>query len=154
MNASLHKTLRAARGYLLGNIGKLSDEQWLVVPDDFSNNILWNVGHLLHSHNTLTYGASGLDTGIPAEYEGLFKGGTSPATWSETPNVAEVRERFGAQMEKLIAAHETEAFANFKAYELMPGYTLDNIDDAMNFVLFHESLHVEAISMIKKRVVA
>lgn len=154
MNASLHKTLRAARGYMLGNIGKLTDEQWLVVPDGFSNNILWNAGHLLHAHNKLTYGASGLDVDYPPEYEDLFKSGTSPATWSATPDVAEVRERFGAQMEKLIAAHETEAFANFKGFELMPGYTLDNIDDTMNFVLFHESLHVEAVNLIKKRVVA
>jgi hypothetical protein len=150
MNAPVVKTLHAARGYMLSKLTDLTDEQWTAVPEGFSNNILWNIGHLLHSHNGMTYARSGIDTGLPEAYEGWFKGGTSPADWSDAPDVAEVRDRFQKQMTQIVDDYGAGKFSGFGSFELMPGYALETIEDVLAFIILHEGLHIEAITYLRK----
>ena len=141
-------TMDICRGYLQNIIGKLSDEQLVTVPGGANNNILWNLGHLAHSHAGLTYGPCEVPLPIPDSYEDLFKGGTSPANWEQTPVVSDVKEEFNGLYKKIRQDYKSGVFAAFKPRELMPGATLENIEQALGFVCIHEGVHIGSIISI------
>lgn len=138
---ALVKTLMICRGYMSMHTKGLTDEQLLAVPEGTENNILWNLGHLFHSHCNMTYGRCGVDNPCPAHYGDLFKGGTKPADWKETPSIKEVTDHFNGSMDKLVGDYTAGKFANYEKLELAPGMTMDNIEEALGFVVIHESVH-------------
>ena len=86
--------LHGGHGFIEKGIEGLSDEQLSTVPEGFSNNIVWNLGHLAHSLAGMTYMHSGLEYPLPEDYPELFKGGSSPSTWAGAPVMSEVVENF------------------------------------------------------------
>ena len=44
-------------------------------------------------------------------------------------------------MDKLIADFTADKFANYEKLELAPGMTMDNIEEALGFIVIHESVH-------------
>lgn len=137
----LVKALMTCRGYMTMHTNGLTNEQLLAVPDGLENSILWHLGHLFHSHCSMTYGNCGIDSPSPDNYADLFKGGTKPADWSDTPSVEEVTANFNGIMEKIVGDYTAGKFESFKSVELAPGMNLDSIEDALGFVLIHESVH-------------
>ena len=137
----LVKALMTGRGYMAGHLKGLTDEQLTTVPEGLENNILWNLGHLFHSHCGMVYGNCGLDSPAPESYGPLFKGGTKPADWTEAPNIEDVVGNFNGIMDKIIGDYTAGKFEGFKPTELAPRMSLDNVEDALGFVLIHESVH-------------
>ena len=80
--------MKEIRGYLLGSTKGLSHEQLVVVPEGFSNNILWNVGHAITDNCSMLYPPAGHEFPLPNNYLDWFAPGTSPADWVETPSCA------------------------------------------------------------------
>ncbi len=147
-DANILNTAALCRGYLMQMIKDTSDEQMLVVPDGAHNNILWNLGHLAHAHVGLTYAPCGLTPPIPENYGDLFKGGTSPSTWDTAPDLAEVKENFRASYAKLLEDYQAGVLDAFKPMDLMPGITLNNIEQAIGFNCIHEGVHIGTIISI------
>ena len=148
---SLIKTLMVTRGYFRNQISGLSDDQLLEQPECATNNILWHLGHIAHSHGGMTYKACGLDSPTPDSWADLFKGGTSPADWPDDPPITEVKELFATQMDQIVADYQAGKFADFNKIELSPEITLDNIEDALGFVIVHESVHNGLAIALKHR---
>jgi len=144
--------LMAAHGYIEGAIAKLSEDQIAAVPAGKPNNIQWNLGHLASSLAGVTYPHAGLQPPLPANYNDLFKGGTSPSTWDKAPPVAEVVDNFKKILPQVIADLNTGKFDSFKAFELMPGLKLNSIEQALGFHLMHAGMHMDAIGSLKKAV--
>jgi hypothetical protein len=142
--------LMAAHGYIEGAIKKLSDEQIAAVPAGRPNSIQWNLGHLASSLAGVTYPHAGLASPLPENYGDLFKGGTSPSTWDQAPPVGEVVDHFKKILPQVIADLSSGKFDNFKGFELMPGLTLNSIDQALGFHLMHAGMHMNAIGALKK----
>ena len=149
-NASIVKSLITARGYFAQVIKGLSESQLTEVPDGASNSVLWNIGHIVHSNASMVYGPCGLESPIPASYEGLFKGGTSPGTWSTPPSTDEVLGHFKTMNEDIVAKYTAGELDSFAAHELMPGLKHDNIEDALGFCCVHEGVHIGAVIALKK----
>jgi len=141
-------TIELSRGYLLQTIAKTSDEQLLIVPEGANNNILWNLGHLALSHAGLTYGPCELTPPVPENYGPLFKGGTSPSSWDDAPSVDEVKECFHATHSKMLEDYRAGVFDGFKPKDLMPGVTLNNVEQAFGFNCIHEGVHIGTIISI------
>jgi DinB superfamily len=148
---SLIKTLMISRGYFQNQMSGLSDEQLLLQPEGATNNILWHLGHIAHSHNSMVYKACGLDGSVPDSWADLFKGGTSPADWPENPPVEEVKERFKNQMNEIVADYQAGKFADFNKIELTPQIALENIDESLGFVVIHESVHIGLATAVKQK---
>ena len=142
--------LMAAHGYIEGGIKKLSEEQIAAVPAGKPNNILWNLGHLASSLAGVTYPHAGLASPLPANYDSLFKGGTSPSKWEKAPPVGEVVDHFKKILPQVIADLNAGKFDSFKGFELMPGLTLGSIDQALGFHLMHAGMHMNAVGALKK----
>ena len=137
-----------ARGYLMQYVTDLSDEQLLEVPDGAKNNVLWNIGHVVFSHAGLTYGPAGLTSPVPESYEALFKGGTSPSDWSETPPIDEVKGLLESSTAQTKEDYLAGKFDGFKSMDLMPGVTLATVEQAFGFNGIHEGVHLGFIMLV------
>lgn len=145
----LAQSLSYGRGYFLQVIDGLSEEQLLKVADNTNQNILWNIGHVVHSLYGMTYGSCKLDyPGLP-EWPEQFKGGSSPATWEGTPDVAAVMEHFKSSAAKVGEDLNAGVFDGFDKVELGP-FTFTSIEQLLQFHLYHEGIHLGMVMTLKK----
>ena len=136
-----------------GGILKDMDEaQLLAVPGGMSNNIVWNIGHVLFYESVFLYEQSGLPHVVPDSYGDLFKAGTSPADWSAPPDVAEVLERYKTQADQTASDFEAGKFKEFKAMNIRDQFTLGNLEESLVFHCFHEGMHFGRIGALKSLV--
>ena len=149
--AVLGGLLIGTRGNFVHNLEGLSNEQLVAVPDKINHNILWNLGHVVHSLYSMTYKPCGLTPPIPDTYEGLFKGGTSPKDWAETPDVEEVLGHIKNSANVIAGELSKGAFDGFKELDLA-GTKLSSIEQVLAFHLFHEGIHMGMCMEIKKLV--
>lgn len=158
MSAGSESTLRAlgqirqTRRALDALTARLGDEAWLAVPEGFSNNVLWNVGHVVVTLELLTYGLAGLDLPVPAAMVADFRKGTSPSSWTETPDPEAVRHHLHASPGRLEADLRAGRFTDYREYRTTPGVVLASVDDAVSFDLYHEGIHLGAVLALRKLV--
>ncbi len=140
------------RGLANGQLEGLSEAQVREVPDGISNNILWNLGHILYYEAVFLYGNSGQPLPVPDSYETFFKAGSSPADWTETPDVAEVVERYKTQAGQSASDFAAGKFDAFKPMKINDQVTLDSLEEALTFHVFHEGVHVGRMGTLAKLV--
>ena len=142
--------LHGGQGFIGKAIEGLSDEQLSTVPEGISNNIVWNLGHLAHSLAGMTYMRSGLEYPLPEGYPELFKSGSSPSTWEEAPVVSEVVETSKKLTPQVTDGLMAGKFDSFVAFDLMPGFTMNSVEQVLGFHLMHAGMHMHAIGAIKR----
>lgn len=145
--------LKITRGNYLKAIEGLSDEQLLIIPKGFNNNILWNVGHILSSGQKLTYGLAGLPLGLPEVIPTAFAKGTDPKSWNGAPiDVKVVKELLVELPVKLEEDYKKGIFKSFKDYPTSYGFLIKNIEDSITFSNTHEALHLGVVKSLRKLV--
>ena len=144
--------LRKTRRALLAVADGVPPEAWTETPAGFSNNVLWNVGHVAVTADLLTYGLAGLDVPAPPEAVAAFRKGTSPAGWTTPPDAEATRALFAGGIDRLEADLEAGRFdgAPFRSYTTTPGVTLASVDEALAFDLFHEGIHTGSVLALRK----
>lgn len=70
--------LRKARLRMLEKVNGLSIEQLNKVPEGFNNNIIWNMGHLLASQESMMYIRSGQALHVEQSFIDAYRNGTKP----------------------------------------------------------------------------
>jgi hypothetical protein len=133
--------LRASRIRLLQLIEKNNYETLFTVPQDFNNNIIWQIGHCITSQQRHMYMRSGLPMYISKEFEESFKIGSSPGSWKVTPDVNEVKRLLIDTVNRLELDLETNVFANFTPFELPIGFQVKNHIQALQAANYHEAEH-------------
>jgi hypothetical protein len=146
--------MKLTRGMTLGAVKSLSNDQLLKVPQNFNNNILWNVGHLLYSQCAFFYGLTQQPFPLPAGsadlYKSLFDDATSPKTWNDHPDIPALLDQYASITDTIVADAKAGKFDGFKATELFPGMTLHSVAEIAGFQCVHEGMHYGAISALKK----
>lgn len=140
------ETTRQIRGMALDTIKDLSDEQLLIIPEGFNNNILWNLAHMVVSQQHFVYYPSGNDMVVPHTMNELFARGTSPANWESTPDIAEIKGLAMSTMEQWEKDIKADKFSNFEAMNV--GFQLESADDSAIFNCFHEGWHFGVIKSL------
>ena len=146
--------LRRTRASLLALADDLPAEHWHTVPPGFSNNVLWNVGHVAVTLDLLTYGLAGLD--LPSgDAVAAFRKGTSPAGWSAPPDVDATRRLLTDGVDRLEADLRAGRFegAPFRSYTTTPGVTLAAFGEALTFDLYHEGIHRGSVLALRRHLV-
>lgn len=133
-------------------IENLTDAQLCHVPEGYRNNILWNVGHIVSSHQILLYQRAGLPMGVTEEFVAAFGRGSSPAEWSSTPDIEGVKSLVREQPAQLEDDFKSGRFTDYERYTTSTGIELRNWEDALAFNHFHEGVHTGVI-LAQKRLV-
>lgn len=137
------------RGVGASLIDGMDEAQLLAVPDGLSNNILWNLGHILYYESVFLHAQSDVPGPAPESYGDLFKAGTSPADWDAAPDAGEVVERYKTQLDRTISDFEAGKFAGFKPMNIRDRITLGTIEEALAFHCYHEGVHLGRIGTLK-----
>lgn len=145
--------LRKFRSHWLQEIASLSTEQLQQIPAGFNNNILWNLGHLLASMQLLFYKRAGLPLTVDERFITPFLPGAVPDfTWTaeETDTIKKLSLSSIDAMQKDYREKDFSHYIQSENIERVYGIKLGTIDDALDFLLFHEGYHGGRIITIKK----
>ena len=143
--------LKKNRQYILQLIDTYGFEQLNSVPKNFANSIIWNIGHLLVTEKTLTYGLSNLEIPlVSAEVVETFRKGTFPADYS-VKQWEEIRTVFVQSVEQTEQDYRKGLFAEFKPYTTSIGVYLADIETTIRYILYHEGIHTGVIQSIRKQ---
>lgn len=146
------RLLITERQLILRGIENLSDEQLLKIPEGYKNNIIWNIGHLIVTQQVLHYTLSRLEMKIPKELASLFRTGTSPEVWKETPIISDLKSLLLSLPNELLEDYNKGLFKEFRPYKTSTGVELNTFQDAVTFNHFHEGTHTGIILALKKRI--
>ncbi|MDT2046257.1 MULTISPECIES: DinB family protein [Bacillaceae] len=154
MNSLLLHHLETVRSITLNVLSTVTEEEGLLTPNGFSNNIVWNLGHIAYIQEKLIFELAGQKNQLPASYEQLFAAGTRPSQWEEEPpTLTQLQEELTVQTERIkefIPAHFDMKLA--KPFTNKAGISFDHVGSTFLFSFYHEGMHVETIKQIKKAV--
>lgn len=152
----MYKTLeilKQNRQYLLQLVDNYSLEQLNRVPKNFSNSIIWNMGHLLVTEKILTYGLCNLKLPLVSdEMIHQFRKGTMPVDYS-TEVWEEVKNLFLPSLDKTETDYKSGIFINFSPYTTSIGLNLLDVESAAKYIAYHEGIHAGVIQSIRKQFV-
>ncbi|WP_418512529.1 DinB family protein [Corallibacter sp.] len=125
---------------------KIIEEQSLEdlnkIPKGFNNNIIWNIGHIIVTEQVLIYKLSGLKPTISESLVSAYMKGTKPEKDVTQKDVNEIASLLFSTLQQTEIDYKKGAFKNFKPYTVSTtGNTLNNVEQALQFALFHEGLH-------------
>ncbi|GAO43145.1 DinB family protein [Flavihumibacter petaseus] len=157
MQNSINK-IRQVRLFILRQLDGLSNEQLNRIPEGFNNNIIWNIAHLICAGQGLSYLRSGLPATVDQKYIVPFRTGTKPEGIIADAETDTIKELFINSIDDMERDYNNSIFQQ-QTYTpsegIQKGYgiTLSNIDDALDFLLYHEGLHSGQILALKRLVV-
>jgi hypothetical protein len=144
--------LTKTRAIVLHYIKGLSLDQLHVIPEGFTNNIAWNIAHIVVTQQLLHYGLSEKYCLVSDELIAAYKKGTKPTRQFTQEEFDEVLDLFKGLPNTLEEDYEAGIFTEYSAYKTSTGFVIDSMEKAIIFNNFHESLHLGVIMSLKKLV--
>jgi hypothetical protein len=127
-------------------------EQLNKIPVGFSNNLIWNIAHIVVTQQLLVYKLSGLPTMVSDEIIEKYKKGTKPEQVATQAEVDEIKSLLFITIKKTKEDYDNGIFKNFNEYPTSTGFVLNDVEDAMAFNNFHEGLHIGILMSLRKLV--
>jgi hypothetical protein len=127
-------------------------EQLNKIPTGFSNNLIWNIGHIVVTQQLLIYKLSGLPMMVSNELVEKYKKGTMPEQDATQAEVDEIKSLMFITIEKTKEDFENGIFKNFQEYPTSTGFILKDVLDAIALNNFHEGLHLGVMMSLRKLV--
>jgi hypothetical protein len=141
---------RSNRDMLTQFLNGYSLEQLNKIPEGHSNNLIWNIGHIVVVQQMLVYKLSGLPMMIPDEMVSKYKKGSKPEQDVSQEEVDEIRSFLYETINRSEKDFENQTFSNYMEFTTMTGFTIKNATDALHFNNYHEALHVGIMMGIRK----
>lgn len=151
MNKSI-ETIRAARKNFFQMTEGLSINDLNKIPAGFNNNIIWNLGHILVSQQTLCYKLSNLPLKIDGSYVGKYSKGTKPESFLDENEFSFLKEQAVYLIDELVNDLKTGTFKSFNSYLTSFGVELKTIEDSIRFISMHDGLHLGYAMALKKAI--
>lgn len=143
----------AVRNTIRKNVNSKSDEELLKVPAGLSNNLLWNLGHVVRTMDFLILKLAGEERYFPADLDPYFAKDSSPADWKTTDGlIQKIKEADLACAEKMktfLKAADPQR-KHPEPYQTSMGVTLATIKDSFDYNLIHECIHLGQIQLYNK----
>lgn len=143
-------TLLKSRELTLKVINNLTNDQLNKIPEGFKNNIAWNVGHLVVTQQLLCYKFSGLDCLVSDALINKFKKDSLPSDTVSESDFEIIKQQFLKLPVLLDEDYSKGIFKNYTEYTTSVNVTLTSIDDAVDFNLLHEGIHLGVILQLVK----
>ncbi|MGV6862562.1 MAG: DinB family protein [Putridiphycobacter sp.] len=143
LETSIQNVLDLVEGCTIDQLNK--------IPDGFSNNLVWQLGHLVVTQKLLIYGLSNNSLNLDTELVEKYRKGTRPnakVTELEVEDLKSELAKFKADLEKDIQA---KLFKKYAPYLTSYNFEITNFHEALSMVNLHYGLHVSSILDLKKR---
>lgn len=134
--------LQFLEGYTLEQLNK--------IPDGFSNNLIWNIGHIVVVQQMLVYGLSGLTLMVTDEMVAKYKRGSRPETDATQQDVDAIKNLLFTTIEKTTSDLNNDIFKEYREFTTTNGFHLTSAKNAMEFNNYHEAVHTGVMMSIRK----
>lgn len=151
MNKKVER-IKKIRLFLIDVVSDLSVDQLNEVPSGFNNNIVWNLGHLIAAQQGVCYSRAGVKPVVDEKYIVLYKSGTKPEQYIDDNEAETIKKLLLSPLDLLETDYQNNVLDNYPLWATRYGVELSNIEDALQFLLFHEGLHLGSIIALKKLV--
>ncbi|WP_421796179.1 DinB family protein [Haliscomenobacter sp.] len=152
MNKHIQK-IHHFRKFILQNIETLSIEQLNEIPQGLNNNIIWNLGHLIASAQMIFYKRAGLPFTIDEKYITPFLPNSRPDGYITATDVENLKDLALSTIENMQTDYHIKDFNQYiksENIERVYGIEVLTIDDALEFLLYHEGYHTGKIISLKQ----
>ncbi len=133
--------LKTSRQNTLDLIENLSEAQLNKIPEGFTNNLIWNLGHLVVTQQLLCYRLAGLECQVSEQLIEKYRKGSSPAQDASTEEIQLIKELALSLVDETEEAYQASIFQNYTPYMTSYKVELKSIEDALGFNNIHEGLH-------------
>ncbi len=144
------KAWSTGRRLCLDVLNNYSLEQLNKIPEGFSNNLAWNLGHIIVAQQMIVYKGSGLSINIPDAMVEQYKPGTKPTEAISQAEADELKTLLLSLIPKTEADHKKGLFTTYTERTTITGFHLGSIEDAVEFNNYHEGLHLGMMMSIRK----
>ena len=151
MNTKIEK-ITGFRLFLLKQIEELTTQQLNTVPPGYNNNIIWNLGHLICVQQNLCYARANLPITVDDKYFSPYMPGTKPEKFIDDQEIRTIKDLLITSLDPLRADLDKNIFVNYTASVVIPkvyGFEVNNIDMALEYLLYHEGLHGGYVGSLK-----
>lgn len=144
--------IKACRNKWLSILADLSTDQLNQIPTGFNNNLAWQLGHVIVSQQILCYRLAGKDFVINNDLIDRYKNGSRPEQYIDEQEIDLLKGYLISTIDQLEKGLDSGLFDQFNAYTIstFPGLTLENIHDAVAFVVAHDALHYGCSTSLKR----
>lgn len=150
--SSVFKIHQTIRDIFVSILESHSLEQLNKIPEGFNNNIIWNVAHCISSQQVLVYKLSGLPIMVSDEFTDKYKKGTKPEGDVTQSEVDEIKTLLTSTFKQTEKDYSGGLFKHYTAYKTSIGFELTTVQDALDFVNYHEGIHTGIIMRIRRLV--
>lgn len=141
---------QTSRGLYQNFLDNYSLDQLNTIPPGMSNNLIWNIGHVIVSQQKLVYALSGLPMHISDSLFEKYQNGSRPDGKTTQAEVDEIKKLLSEMVEKTKFDFEAGVFKEFHPYQTKTGFHLGTWKEAMEFNNYHEGIHLGIMLQIKK----
>ncbi len=134
--------IEKTRLHLLELIKPLTIEQLNRIPQGFNNNIVWNVGHIIAAQQGVCYLRAGIDMRIDTSLHTKYKPETRPEAFVTQEEVDVLKQILITTVAQLQTDYTDQIFSSYIPWTTRYGVAIDNIEQAVGFLPFHEGLHL------------
>jgi len=145
--------IRKTRLILLELISDLSQEQLNKIPAGFNNNIIWNLGHLIAAQEGILYLRGGLALTLDQKFYDSFKNGSRPDHEFSSDEIISIKKLLISSLEQVENDLKMNIFNNYQGWKTRFNVEISTIGEALNFIPFHEGLHIGCIMAYKKMII-
>ena len=145
--------LKTTRKNVLNAVENLTIEQFNTIPKGFSNNIIWNLAHIVVTQQLLCYGLSENTKLIADDKIDKFRKGSKPTEIVSAEEIEFWKKNLIELSDRFILDYEKGIFTKYNEYPTSYNIVLKNIEDALKFNNTHDALHFGYIMALKKAVI-
>lgn len=144
------KIWETSRNLYLKLVETYSLEQLNKIPEGFSNNLIWNIAHIVVSQQKLVYALSGLPMHISQEMLEKYQNGSRPDGKVAREEVDEIKILLVSLVNQTNSDYGNGIFKEFNPYQTKTGFYLGTLHEAIEFNNYHEGIHYGIMMQIKK----
>lgn len=141
---------QTSRNILVNFLDNHTLEQLNKVPEGFSNNLIWNIAHIVVVQQMLVYKLSGLPMMVSDEMVEKFQRGTRPGADVSQEEADEIRKLIFSTLEQTKEDFANDIFDQYMPFTTTTGFHVKSVHFAIEFSNYHEAMHIGIMMQIKK----
>ena len=141
---------RTSRTMALQYLENYSVEQLNTVPAGFSNNLIWNIAHIVVTQQLLVYKLSGTPMLISDDLVEKYRKGATVNGLATAEEIEVLKSLLTQTIDQTQKDFDAGVFKNYTEYPTSTGFVIKSIEDAIAFNNFHEGLHIGIMMRVKK----
>lgn len=144
------KITRTSREIYKSWLEKYTPHQLNKIPEGFSNNLIWNIGHIMVSQQLLVYAGSNRPMMVSEELINKYRRGTKPEHDASPEEIEEIKNLLLTTIEKTEDDYKSGLFTTYNERTSELGFLLSSTEDAITFNNYHEAMHLGIMMQIRK----